>query len=88
MWTIWFIGVLILGMCVAYQLGKLDPYQVEDVIWVVIAAVLGWPLVIVAAIVIAPFGLPFYLGMKKKEKREAEEKLQKEEEKLKKKLNK
>ena len=43
MWTIWFIGVLILGMYAAYQLGKLDPYQVEEVIWVVIAAVLGWP---------------------------------------------
>ena len=87
MWTIWFIGVLILGMITAYQLGKLDPYQIEDVIWLIIAAVLGWPLVLVAAIVIAPFALPFYLGMKKKEKREAEEKLQ-EEEKLKKKLNK
>lgn len=77
MWTIWFIGSIILGMIAAYQLGKLDSYQIEDIIWVVLIGILGWPLVLAAAIIIAPFGIPFYLGVKKKEKMEAEEKLNK-----------
>jgi hypothetical protein len=84
MFWIWLIGSVILGMYSAYQLGKLDPYQVEDIIWIVIIGVLFWPVVLAAAIIIAPFGLPFYLGAKKKEKLDKI----KEEEKLSKKSNK
>jgi hypothetical protein len=68
MFWIWLIGVVILGMLVAYQMGKLDPYQVEDIIWPVILVVVFWPFVIATAIIVAPFGVPFYLGLKKKEK--------------------
>ena len=66
----------------AYQLGKLDPYQVEDIIWIVTLGVLFWPFVLTAAIIIAPFAFPFYLGAKKKEKLDKikeEEKLSKKE---------
>ena len=68
MFWIWLIGSLILGMYSAYQLGKVEPNVLEDIFWVVILGVLFWPLVLALAIVIAPFGLPFYLGAKKKEK--------------------
>jgi Tfp pilus assembly protein PilO len=84
MWTIWLIGFVILGMIAAYQMGKLNPYQFEDIFWVVVVGVLFWPLVLAAAIIFAPFGIPFYLGAKKQEKLEKLE----EEEKLKNKLNK
>jgi hypothetical protein len=33
-----------------------------------VIGVVFWPLILCLAIVIAPFGLPFYLGVKKKEK--------------------
>jgi hypothetical protein len=68
----------------AYQLGKVEPNVLEDIFWVVVLGVVFWPVVLVAAIIITPFGLPFYLGVKKKEKLEKLE----EEEKLKNKLNK
>jgi Na+/H+ antiporter NhaA len=84
MFWIWLITVIILGMIAAYQLAFLEPYQVDDIVWVVIIGVLLWPVVIAAAIIISPFALPFYLGAKKKEKLEKLE----EEEKLKNKLNK
>jgi hypothetical protein len=84
MFWIWLITVIILGMIAAYQLAFLEPYQVDDIVWVVIIGVLFWPVVIAAAIIISPFALPFYLGAKKKEKLEKLE----EEEKLKNKLNK
>lgn len=80
MFWIWLIGVITLGMIAAYQLGKLDPYQAEDVIWPVILVVVFWPFVIAAAIIFTPFGLPFYLGVKKKvklDKMKEEEKLSK-----------
>jgi hypothetical protein len=82
MFLIWLIGVLIFGMYFAYQLGKLDPYQVEDIIWPVTLGVLFWPVILTAAVIIAPFALPFYLGAKKKEKLDKikeEEKLSKKE---------
>ncbi len=84
MFWIWLITVIILGMIAAYKLAFLEPYQVDDIVWVVIIGVLFWPVVIAAAIIISPFALPFYLGAKKKEKLEKLE----EEEKLKNKLNK
>lgn len=84
MLSIWLIGILILGMFAAYQLGKLETHFVEDIFWLVILGVISWPLVLFVAIVIAPFGIPFYIGIKKREKLEKLE----EEEKLKKKLNK
>jgi hypothetical protein len=68
MFWIWLIGVVILGMLAAYQMGKLEPYQAEDVIWPVILVVVFWPFVLTTAIIVAPFALPFYLGAKKKEK--------------------
>jgi hypothetical protein len=82
MFLIWLIGVLIFGMYSAYQLGKLDPYQVEDIIWPVTLGVLFWPVILTAAVIIVPFALPFYLGAKKKEKLDKikeEEKLSKKE---------
>lgn len=84
MFWIWLIGVVILGMIAAYQMGKLEPYQAEDVIWPVILVVVFWPFVIATAIIVAPFGVPFYLGLKKKEKLDN----MKEEEKLSKKSDK
>jgi len=68
MFLIWLIGVVILGMVVAYQFGKLDPNAIEELFWIAVIGVVFWPLILCLAIVIAPFGLPFYLGVKKKEK--------------------
>jgi len=68
MFWIWLIGILILGMYSAYQLGKVEPNVLEDILWAVILSVLFWPVILTAAIIISPFALPFYLGIKKKEK--------------------
>lgn len=87
MFWIWLIVVIILGMIAAYKLAFLEPYQVDDIFWVVIIGILLWPVVIAAAIIISPFAIPFYLGAKKKEKLEKLEKLE-QEEKLKNRLNK
>ena len=77
MFWIWLIVVIILGMIAAYQLAFLDRYEVGEIVWPVILGIVFWPFVIAAAIISSPFALPYYLGSKKKEKLEKEEKLSK-----------
>lgn len=75
MFTIWLIGIVILGMYAAYQLGKVDGSTLDDILWITITGVLLWPLVLAVAIFIAPFVGMAVLGrrvnMKKKEEKDA-----------------
>jgi hypothetical protein len=73
MFWIWLIGVIIIGSIAAYQLG-IDTYLYEDVIHVILFGILLWPAVLGFAIVIAPFAVPFILGVRAKKKRLKEDK--------------
>lgn len=71
---LWLIGIVILGVIAAFQLGKVEDNVIEDIFWVVVIGVVLWPLLLLSAVIVAPFGIPFYYGRKIKEKRDQEAK--------------
>ena len=65
---VWIVGVVILGSIAAYYLGQMDDYDREDYTWVLIGAVIFWPVVLIVVAILAPFVIPFTLGARKKNK--------------------
>lgn len=68
MGTIWFIGIIIFGMCAGYQYGKADVYTQREIGPVLIACVACWPFALGLAILAAPFAGMVYLGKRSKKK--------------------
>lgn len=66
MGTIWFIGVIVFGMCAGYQYGKADVYTQREIGSVLIACVAFWPFVLALAILVSPFAGMVYLGKRSK----------------------
>jgi hypothetical protein len=77
MFWIWLIGCIIFGSIAAYFMGKTDPYEYEDAIFGIIVVIVLWPAVLALAMIIAPFAVPFILGVRAKNKREAAKKAEK-----------
>jgi hypothetical protein len=72
MGTIWFIGVVVIGMFAAYQLGKAPKHIQEDIWGVTMISVLLWPAVLALIIIISPFVAMLALGHRAKMKKESE----------------
>ena len=72
MGTIWFIGVVVIGMFAAYQLGKAPKHLQEDIWGITMISVLLWPFVLALIIIISPFVAMLALGHRAKMKKEAE----------------
>ena len=68
MFIIWVIGFVIIGSVAAYFLGQMNDREIEDIIGAVIAGIFFWPLVLAIVLVVAPFAIPFILGIRKKNK--------------------
>ena len=77
MFWIWLIGVVVIGAVAAYKMGMLDMYDLEEAFWPVVLLAIFWPAILAIAIIAAPFGIPFYLGHRTKQKRLAAEKAEK-----------
>jgi hypothetical protein len=71
MFAIWFIGVVVIGMFTAYQLGKAPKHVQEDIWGVTMIAVLLWPAVLALIIIISPFVAMLALGHRAKMKKES-----------------
>jgi hypothetical protein len=65
---VWIIGIIILGSIAAYFLGQMDDYDREEYAGVLIGAVFFWPAVLIVVAILAPFAIPFILGLRKKNK--------------------
>lgn len=67
MFWIWLIGVIIIGGVLAYLTGKHD-VDVEEYFWAITLCTIFWPCVLGIAIVMAPFAIPFTIGVRAKNK--------------------
>ena len=65
---VWIIGIVILGSIAAYFLGQMNNRDLEDCAGTVIGAVIFWPAVLIVVTILAPFAVPFILGVRKKNK--------------------
>ena len=73
MFWIWLIGVIIIGGVSAYFTGKHN-FDVEEYFWLIASLTVFWPTVLGIAIVIAPFIIPYAIGVRAKKKRLKEDK--------------
>ena len=70
MFTIWIIGVVIIGMYIGYRYGQATTDVQDEIGAILIACVIFWPFVLALAIVLAPFAGMVYLGDRAKKKKE------------------
>jgi len=66
MFWIWLIGCIIFGSIAAYCFGRMNQYDVEDIAGRTIVCIILWPIVLAIIIVVAPFAIPFILGVRAK----------------------
>jgi len=69
MFTIYVVGVVLLGMFAAYRYGQADRRRQDEIGAILLAGVIFWPAVLALVIVVAPFGGAVWLGIRSKEKR-------------------
>lgn len=75
---IYLIGVIVIGGFAAYKMGKLEyANEVEDAFWPVVWLTVCWPAVLIIGLIVAPFGIPYTLGVRAKNKRLQAEKAEK-----------
>jgi Na+/proline symporter len=68
MFTIWIIGVVVIGMYLGYRYGQATTDVRDEIGTMLIVIVLFWPFVLALAIVLAPFAGMVYLGARSKKK--------------------
>jgi uncharacterized BrkB/YihY/UPF0761 family membrane protein len=70
MFTIYVIGVVVLGLFASYRFGQANESHQQEVFGPFIAIVLGWPLFLIAFVVLLPFFVMYFIGVRNKKKKE------------------